>query len=1066
MTDEERTREEQRSWEEHDRAQLRQFRAMSLCEKLKAVEGMADVVRRLEEMRERGELKTAVDPARERTMSNDRSAASTFAERFSSLTGVSPLRWQTRLFARFIENDVPATCDLPTGLGKTHVVTIWLLALAAQAERGTVKLPRRLAYIVNRRTVVDQATTVVERIRRRMVEPECAEWRQHAETLRTLAKTLNGLAASSGPPLAISTLRGEFADNEEWKSDPARPAIIVGTIDMIGSKLLFSGYGDGRYRRIHHAGLIGQDILIVHDEAHLTPAFSSLLWTVERHQRHASELRPLCMIELSATPGAYDEQDRACTMKLRLGASASGKDSNSFELLTEDDLDQLVGERLDAVKRLHLHMAGDLEDTEGSEGKAKKPEVADKLTHLALKHDGLGARVLVYVRSPNDAQRVANALWKKLGKKAAERVALLTGTMRGCERDQLLQQPPSSEGARVVRHFLDATYPERTVYLVSTSAGEVGIDIDADHMVCDVTTLESLIQRLGRVNRRGGQRREARVDVVWSEEDAELGEKVSAVNKATALTLQILQQWAFESPDGVLVSPRALRDRVEKLSDAERWTAFSPKAVNAPLTDILLDKWSLTSVDELPGRPEVAAYLHGLTADAPQTYVSWRKEVIALHEAQVDFQTLNEWFAVCNIEARERLRDRTSRVKETLGKLLITHRRASEKGQDGLDDLPVVLLDERGRAEWRTLSQVVQNEALLRFRTVVLPVEARGLDQRGMLTVEIELDKGAKSSDSVDVAERDGQRGRRVLHQVGKKYWLSELYAKQRLREELLSDDHRVEFDSARDAAAHFAAEQDMVIERLIPLRQAGEGLEDEGISNYLVLIVPPRQSAIDDPETAKFDQTLDDHTRQIVEHMSRIADALWLCPSAKQEKLKEALVDAARWHDRGKDRSIWQRFACNHAYFERAQLSPLAKSKKFLHGRALGGYRHEFGSLLEASHDELLQNHPERDLVLHLIATHHGWARPHFETRAYDHEGPLDLATGVRRTPTTAENERAAIETLQRFGRLQERFGRWGLAWLESLLRCADIAASKEGVESVPNVCAPAASRAQEINT
>jgi len=31
----------------------------------------------------------------------------------------------------------------------------------------------------------------------------------------------------------------------------------------------------------------------------------------------------------------------------------------------------------------------------------------------------------------------------------------------------------------------------------------------------------------------------------------------------------------------------------------------------------------------------------------------------------------------------------------------------------------------------------------------------------------------------------------------------------------------------------------------------------------------------------------------------------------------------------------------------------------------------------------------------------------------------------------------------MQRFGRLQLRFGRWGLAWLESLLRCADALAS-----------------------
>ncbi|MGA8991346.1 MAG: hypothetical protein WB500_13375 [Rhodoplanes sp.] len=37
-------------------------------------------------------------------------------------------------------------------------------------------------------------------------------------------------------PLAISTLRGEHADNREWQADPARPGIIVGTVGMIGGK--------------------------------------------------------------------------------------------------------------------------------------------------------------------------------------------------------------------------------------------------------------------------------------------------------------------------------------------------------------------------------------------------------------------------------------------------------------------------------------------------------------------------------------------------------------------------------------------------------------------------------------------------------------------------------------------------------------------------------------------------------------------------------------------------------------------------------------------------------------
>jgi CRISPR-associated helicase Cas3 len=40
---------------------------------------------------------------------------------------------------------------------------------------------------------------------------------------------------------------------------------------------------------------------------------------------------------------------------------------------------------------------------------------------------------------------------------------------------------------------------EGTVYLVCTSAGEVGIDISADHLICDLTPFDSMAQRFGRV---------------------------------------------------------------------------------------------------------------------------------------------------------------------------------------------------------------------------------------------------------------------------------------------------------------------------------------------------------------------------------------------------------------------------------------------------------------------------------------------------------------------------------------------------------------------------------------
>jgi CRISPR-associated endonuclease/helicase Cas3 len=67
-------------------------------------------------------------------------AASAFDEQFAALTGYEPLRWQRRLFERLVDGDVPTTLDLPTGLGKTSAMAIWLIARAYG-----VKLPLRQA---------------------------------------------------------------------------------------------------------------------------------------------------------------------------------------------------------------------------------------------------------------------------------------------------------------------------------------------------------------------------------------------------------------------------------------------------------------------------------------------------------------------------------------------------------------------------------------------------------------------------------------------------------------------------------------------------------------------------------------------------------------------------------------------------------------------------------------------------------------------------------------------------------------------------------------------------------
>lgn len=77
----------------------------------------------------------------------------------------SPFPWQERLLARLVTGDLPSALDLPTGLGKTKVMAIWLVARSLTQAHEPTLLPRRLVYVVDRRAVVDQATREAEELR-------------------------------------------------------------------------------------------------------------------------------------------------------------------------------------------------------------------------------------------------------------------------------------------------------------------------------------------------------------------------------------------------------------------------------------------------------------------------------------------------------------------------------------------------------------------------------------------------------------------------------------------------------------------------------------------------------------------------------------------------------------------------------------------------------------------------------------------------------------------------------------------------------------------------------------
>lgn len=885
-----------------------------------------------------------------------------FSNKFELLTGSSPFPWQVALYQEFVAGKFPSSATIPTGLGKTSIVAVWLLALA----KCPSMVPRRLVYVVNRRTVVDQTTTEVERLRKALPDSE-------------LAGVFNALAAmcalplpeADASPLAISTLRGQFADNGEWCADPSRPSVIVGTVDMIGSGLLFSRYSRGFKTRPLHAGFLAQDALIVHDEAHLEPAFQKLLDSIVAEQERGAELRKLRVIELTATS--------------RIGSSQLVA---PFTLSDADRRNDTVVKRVNAVKRLSLVSLG--------HGEKLEAKLVSQLNGSVNERS-----VLVFIRSVETAVKVAAELDK--GERQGK-VATLTGTMRGKERDELVSKNPVFQRFLPARDRAVNVKPESgTVYLVATSAGEVGVNISADDLVCDLSTFESMAQRFGRVNRFGECDDSTVVVIHESDFDA-----TKPIELARDRTLALLRRLDLSANASAL----------DGLPADERVAAFSPPPAFRVATEIHYDAWSLTSIREaIATRPPVAPYLHGEAEWQPsETRVAWRKEIDVMRSAfLIHAYPPGDLLEDFPIKPHELLRDTTKRVFASIKKAV--ERIAKEHRGKLTDEFAAWVVDADNYMVLVPLSRFLTGderiaaalESTLGDATLILP-ESLGCIENGL------LEPSADSNDA-DVADIVGHRIR-VLSRI------------------------------PTISATHLDAGFRLV--RAIDTRLGEEGGDDsEGEAGRYWLWLEQESRTIKQSSPARTAaSSLFDHSSEVAANAAAIAAKLLpnaLSSASGDLDLGRCVVIAARLHDLGKNRRQWQHNLGNLDYDPEKPKTILAKTAPGMRSRNVAEhYRHEFGSLRDGSGnaDFIALSVLERDIVLHIVATHHGRARPHFalneifdytvDVSAFDHLPML------------------AAQISRRFARLQNRFGRWGLAWLESLLRAADYAASAGIVASI----------------
>ena len=871
-----------------------------------------------------------------------------FKEKFKKLTGNDPFPWQEELYKRFMEDDIPSHCSIPTGLGKTSVIAIWLIAFAEG-----MKVPRRLVYVVNRRTVVDQTTE------------EAIKLRNNSEKI--------GIS-----DLRISTLRGQFADNREWSADPSRPAIICGTVDMIGSRLLFSGYGCGFKTKPLHAGFLGQDALLIHDEAHLEPAFQQLIESIEKEQKDEQERSKenipwpkLQVMALSATTRNSDE-----------------KGGKPFELTEieqkppEEIPDQptepihYVWQRLKARKKIVLK-------------EAEEKKIADTIATLALFYIDKKATVLIYVRRIEDVTEIC----KKLKN---QEFLTLTGTIRGKERDDLIKKP-------IFKRFFKDAVPGETVYLVCTSAGEVGIDISADHMICDITPFDSMAQRFGRVNRYGEPLNHvACIDVIhpkkFGKKDKDGKLKQSEFDKRCEKTLELLK-----SLDGD-ASPLAL---MTKLDAKEKIAAFTPLPTILPATDILFDAWSMTTIHgKMPGRPPVEPYLHGISEwEPPVTYIAWREEVEIIDEELRKLYKPKDLLEDYPLKPHELLRDRSDRVFKQLQTIPKEYLKETVWIIDTQDQVNFISLDEL----------ISKDKSNINWVTVVLPPRIGGLTTLGTF-------------------EGSSEHSKEIEYDVADEWYVDEGISKRRIRE----------WKDSCDAAP---PQKGMRLIRIIDTKpdmdDQDSNEEESNHDRFWHWYIQPRSADDDLSKTSTLPVKWDQHTCDVVNYAKQMVDELL----KDNLELHDAVIFAAKSHDLGKKRERWQRSIGNpnpNDWYAKSGKDPVT-GKHWVQLDSCSNYRHEFGSLLDilnsnqeykAEFDQL--SGEMKDVVLHLIASHHGYARPHFPSEnAYD--------------PNYSEREAIdiAIEISRRFACLQRKYGRWGLAYLESLLRTTDYAASAN-----PSVC------------
>lgn len=1008
----------------------------------------------------------------------------TFPDFFRAVHGYEPFPWQTMLAERVCNgtwpDGFPDAVDLPTASGKTACLDIAVYALAAQAEKppGQRTAARRIWFVVDRRIVVDEAFERAQKLAKALEDPADPALRAVAERLLKL----RGLD-STRRPLAVGRLRGGVLRDDGWARIPSQAAILTSTVDQIGSRLLFRGYGHSALAAPIFAGLAGNDSLILLDEAHCAVPFLQTLRAVKmfRSAKWSEEpnLTPFHVAVLSATPPGdeegeeklsvfpADEDERAKALDHPLLQSRLMA-SKRAELKSVNSEEKLAAEIADAAEM--FARAGTLRVGVIVNRVARAAEI-EKLLLVKARE-----RILNEAKAYSSKEKERAEAREKIGdgEPPAFDVHLLTGRIRPFERDAVV-------GALHPLLHSSSTAPlNRPLILVSTQCLEVGADFSFDALVTECASLDALRQRFGRLARLGiPAESEA---VIFAAEDA-LKEPDPIYGDAMKATWEFLLSKAevsSRSEGRKTVEIRTINFGFEALRTLlpppEELPPLLAPTSDAPiLLPAHLDLLCQTAPMPHPN-PDIGIFLHGKGRQTAEVRVACRcdfgpqrpehwPEIASLCRPvggemfSVPLHRLRAWLAgnsddTGDVEG-EPADGEESRGPRSRTKFLIVRGRDDSKVSDNPD-------------------------AVYPDATVLLPAppDAAGLEAMRQLGQILEAGLGNQRADLWELAlAQSGKPAALRLHCECLAPWLGKDGCPP-LRElmELIEngDPTAGELRDALKAVRDWRPEGDTqpLPGWLLGLFEKTKNFRFNDIADYpgggLVLYARiangPRDTTDyfeDDFENDTDDSSAAPEAASLAAHCAQVArEAAALAGACLDGAAAAVFQPAGGWHDAGKLDRRFQEMLRGGAPDDGRP--PLAKSPdkprskdraKEIAGAAglPAHFRHEMLSTqLAQKHGPAALPDNDRALLLHLIASHHGHARP-FAPVCDDPTPPPINATHAQISVTLSAEDRAAHPMhrldsgiADRFWQMTRRFGWWGLAYREAILRLADWHASE----------------------